>query len=316
MATSTYPTVSASVNNTDAAVFIPELWSDDVIAGYKKNLIMGNLVTKINHVGKKGDTIHIPAPIRGSAAAKVSEQGVTIQSNTELEKTVSIDKHYEYSRLIEDITTIQALDSMRRFYTDDAGYALAVQIDNDIWAEFEALNGGTAGANNWTGAVIGGDGATAYDPTANTNAGNGSDVAEAGLLAMNLQLDNADVPLDGRKLAIPPVAKRDLLLITEYTSADYISGRPVVNGMIGNIYGSEVYMTSNCPTETADDTTTTYRVGALFHKDCMAFAEQSTIRTQTQYKQEYLADLMTADCLYGVGELRDTAGVAFVVPST
>ena len=37
---------------TTAANFIPELWSDEVIAGYKKNLVLGNLVTKINHSGK------------------------------------------------------------------------------------------------------------------------------------------------------------------------------------------------------------------------------------------------------------------------
>ena len=30
---------------TTAANFIPELWSDEVIAGYKKNLVLGNLVT-------------------------------------------------------------------------------------------------------------------------------------------------------------------------------------------------------------------------------------------------------------------------------
>jgi len=28
------------------------------------------------------------------------------------------------------------------------------------------------------------------------------------------------------------------------------------------------------------------------------------VRTQTQYKQEYLGDLMTADCLYGVQIVR------------
>ena len=44
---------------TTAANFIPELWSDEVIAGYKSNLVLGNLVTKINHSGKKGDTINI-----------------------------------------------------------------------------------------------------------------------------------------------------------------------------------------------------------------------------------------------------------------
>ena len=62
---------------TTGATFIPELWSDEVIAGYKKNLVLGNLVTKINHAGKKGDTIHIPKPVRGSANAKSANTQVT-----------------------------------------------------------------------------------------------------------------------------------------------------------------------------------------------------------------------------------------------
>lgn len=258
-------------------------------------------------------TIHIPAPIRGAAYAKAENVAVTLQNNTELEKQITLTNHYEYSRLIEDIVSVQALDSLRRFYTDDAGYALAKQIDTDIWNEFETLNGtASSGDDAWADSVIGGDGVTAFN---DATTGNGSDIAEAGLLAMNLQLDNADVPLDGRKLVIPPVAKKDLLAITEYTSADYISGRPVVNGMIGNLYGADVIMSTNCPTTVADDASTNYRVGALFHKDAMAFAEQMSIRSQTQYKQEYLADLMTSDCLYGVGELQNTAGVCFVVPA-
>jgi hypothetical protein len=52
---------------TTGAVFIPELWSNEVIASYKKNLVLANLVTRMSHVGKKGDSIHIPKPGRGSA---------------------------------------------------------------------------------------------------------------------------------------------------------------------------------------------------------------------------------------------------------
>jgi len=48
----------------------------------------------------------------------------------------------------------------------------------------------------------------------------------------------------------------------------------------------------------------------------MVFAEQVGVRTQTQYKQEYLGDLFTADTIYGTGELRNDAGVAFVVPAS
>jgi hypothetical protein len=54
----------------------------------------------------------------------------------------------------------------------------------------------------------------------------------------------------------------------------------------------------------------------LMHKDAVVFAEQMGVRTQTQYKQEYLGDLFTADTIYGVKELRNDAALAFVVPAT
>ena len=53
----------------------------------------------------------------------------------------------------------------------------------------------------------------------------------------------------------------------------------------------------------------------MFHKDAIVFAEQMGIRSQVQYKQEYLADLLTSDCIYGVAELRNDAGVALIVPA-
>jgi len=54
----------------------------------------------------------------------------------------------------------------------------------------------------------------------------------------------------------------------------------------------------------------------MFHKDALALAEQVGVRSQTQYKQEFLGDLFTSDTIYGVGTLRHTAGVAFVVPGS
>ena len=61
---------SNQVTTTIAGNFIPELWSDEVIGAYKSNLVVANVVTKLNHKGKKGDTIHIPVPSRGSATRK------------------------------------------------------------------------------------------------------------------------------------------------------------------------------------------------------------------------------------------------------
>ena len=297
---------------TTGATFIPELWSDEVIAGYKKNLVLGNLVTKINHAGKKGDTIHIPKPVRGSANAKAANTQVTLQGDTHSEVQVSINKHYEYSVLMEDITEVQALQSLRRFYTDDAGYALAQQVDTDLFAISEALQGGTVGgtgASLYEKAVIGGDGTTLYTG----NSSNANDITDAGIRAMILKLDNADVPSDNRFMVIPPIAANDMLAINRFTEQQFIgNGEAIKTGKIGSIYGMDVYVSSNCPSINSD----AQRVGVMMHKDALCFAEQMGVRSQTQYKQEYLGDLFTADTLYGVAELRDDAGVAFVVPAT
>ena len=99
MATSTYPATGGFVDNTSAATFIPEIWSDEVIAAYEKNLVLANLVKKMSMQGKKGDTIHIPKPTRGSANAKVENQAVTVQNAVESEVVVVSDGAKNHSAL-------------------------------------------------------------------------------------------------------------------------------------------------------------------------------------------------------------------------
>ena len=298
---------------TTGANFIPEIWSDETIAAYKSNLVVAPLVTRLNHKGKKGDTIHIPTPTRGSATAKAANTKVAIQGDTHGTTNLSIDKHYEYSVLIEDITEVQALSSLRKFYTDDAGYALAKQVDTDLLNLTEGLQGGTVGgadAASWEKAYIG-SGTTLYTG----NSSNAADITDAGIRAMLLKLDDADVPMDNRSLIIPPVAANDLLGINRFTEQQFIgSGDAIKTGKIGQIYGVDVYISSNCPS--ASGNSGADRVGVLLHKDAIALAEQVGVRSQTQYKQEYLGDLFTSDTIYGVGEMRNNAGLAFVVPGS
>ncbi len=44
------------------------------------------------------------------------------------------------------------------------------------------------------------------------------------------------------------------------------------------------------------------KAAILAHRDTMVLAEQMSVRSQTQYKQEYLSTLYTADTLYGVND--------------
>jgi N4-gp56 family major capsid protein len=315
MATSTYPATGGFVDNTSAATFIPEIWSDEVIAAYEKNLVLANLVKKMSMTGKKGDTIHIPKPTRGSANAKVENTAVTVQNAVETEVTVVINKHFEYSRLIEDITEAQALASLRQFYTGDAGYALAKQVDDDLFSLAKSFGdgNGTVFATSNAFFIDASTGLTEYEVDTVTT----SDVfTDAGFRALIQKLDDADAPMDGRFFVIPPALRNAIMGIDRYVSSDFVDGRGVVNGKIGNLYGIDVYVTSNCPTlETAGENSAgdAIRGAIMGHKDTMVMAEQQGVRSQTQYKQEFLGTLYTADRLYGTQVLRPETGFLLAV---
>lgn len=303
------------ITRATSAVFIPALWSDEVIASFKANLVATDLVTTMDHVGKKGDTVFIPKGTRGVATAKAAQTQVTLQATTETNNTYTITQHWEYSRLIEDIVGVQAFDSMRQFYTDDAGYALAKKIDSFVHSQFAALQSGSAYS-----AALTGDGVATWTPGANTNTGNATSLTDDGIRRLIQKLDNVDMPFRNRAFVVPPVEKRKLLGISRFTEQAFIGeggeGSSIRNGLIGNLYSVPVFVSTNVASVLSTDGTTNNFAGALVHKDAVALIMQQNPRSQTQYKLEWLADLFTTDTIFGGGVLRSDAGVVFMVPST
>ena len=315
-----YPTPAVTVTTADK--FIPEIWSDEIIAAYKKNLVLANIVMKMNFKGKKGDVVHIPAPTRGSASAKAASTAVTLIADTETEVQVAINKHFEYSRFIEDIVEAQALNSLRQFYTADAGYALARQVDTSLIQLGRSANGGTAGSARYDAGFVGGDGTTTFDYTANTNTGNASALTDAAIRRTIQRLDDNDTPMDGRFFIIPPSSRNTLMGLARYTEQAFVgNGNAIRNGEIGQLYGIPVYTSSNADSASATAAfptsgTAIARVCLMGHKDAMVLVEQVGIRSQTQYKQDYLATLFTSDTLYGVAALRSAATTGAALSSS
>ena len=315
MATSVYPAQGGTVDNTSAATFIPEIWSDEVVAAYEKSLVLAPLVKKIAMQGKKGDTIHIPKPTRGVASAKAENTAVTIQNATESEVLVTINKHFEYSRMIEDITNVQALASLRQFYTGDAGYALGKQVDDDLFTLGKSFGDGD-GSNFVTSATFYNDVSTGTTAYAVDQVVVGDIFDDSFLRDMIQKMDDADTPMDGRSLVIPPAMRNAIMGVDRYVSSDFVNGQGVANGKIGELYGVDIYVSTNCPVlETASENSAggAIRGALLCHKDTMVLAEQQGIRSQTQYKQEFLGTLYTADRLYGTQVLRPETGFIMAV---
>jgi hypothetical protein len=318
--------VTAASRVRSNSAFVPELWTDEVIAAYKANLVLPQLVVTMPFVGKKGDTIHIPRPVRGEASEKAAETMVVFIANQEGKSQYLIDEHWEYSRLIEDIVTVQASDRLRQFYTDDAGYALAKRVDTEIWTEASGFAGSdstpTTAGSAYSKATTGTPSAgalVAWDSTANGNAGNASALTDEGIRLIIQELDDNDVPSMGRVLVIPPVEKRKLLGIARFTEQAFTgeagAGNSIRNGRVGDVYGVEIYVSTRSPTVASTTGTVTQRAALLFQKDALVLIEQLRPRSQVQYKQEYLSDLYTTDVIFGTGLLRPEAGVAIVVPA-
>jgi len=307
-----------AVDVSGAGNYIPELWSDEVLAAYKANLVMEQLVTTLDFHGQKGDTIRIPQPTRGSVTAKTADNAVTLIAESNTQFSLVINNHFEYSRLIEDIAKIQALDSMRQFYTDDAGYALAIQVDTDLGVIADGFAASaatpTTAGTAWDEAVIGSDGQTQWT---DNGSGNGAALTDAGIRRAIQYLDASNVPARDRALVVSEVEKRKLLGLPRFTEQAFVgemgSANSIRNGLIGNVYGIPVYVSTNGPTDEANDSTA-YDVCLLFQREAILFVEQLGPRTQTQYKQEFLADLFTADQFYEPGLMRPEAGVGIVVP--
>jgi hypothetical protein len=286
------------------------------MAAHKRAHVLSSLVRKVNVKGKKGDVVNLPAPTRGTASSKAVELPVNtiIAGGTGI--TVPLTQHWEYSRMIEDIAEVHALSSMRKFYTDDAGYALAKAKDDYLFVSARTLvgNAGTTvnlADNEWTGASIAGDGITAYvDATGNANA---TAITDAGIRRAIQSLDEANFPMNDRFLALPPVARRVMMGLARFSEQAFKGDGDVIkNGKLGNVYGVSVHVTTNAPTPSKG---TTVRIGLLAHQNALVLCDVMGPRVQTQYMQEHLGTLLTADTIFGSTSAYASGGIALAMPA-
>ena len=336
------------VTTTTAAKFIPDLWSDEIAAKYKANLVGANLIARMDHTGKYGETVHVPSPKRSSATAFFASQGsqITPTVATESEFTIVINQHWVNAKQIPDVAEKQFLPSYRRFLTDDLSYSLALSVDNFLHQYiFSNIRSATtdysttfnSNTHVLAGSVIGSDGKTAW---ANTSSGNGTALSDVGIRQVIQTLDDIDVPGMERFFCIPPVEKRRLMGIPRFTEQAFVgeaaAANTMRNGYVGELYGTPVYVSSNCLA--FNDTSATvilaavgatgtgldYRQVVYGHRDVAVLVEQIKPRVQAQYKVEYLSDVLVADVLFGAALVRTAdattpstldRGVSIIVPA-
>jgi hypothetical protein len=73
-----------------------------------------------------------------------------------------------------------------------------------------------------------------------------------------------------------------------------------------------VHVTTNAPTPSKG---TTVRIGLLAHQNALVLCDVMGPRVQTQYMQEHLGTLLTADTIFGSTSAYASGGIALAMPA-
>lgn len=286
----------ASTTTTTAAVFIPEKWIDETRDELKEKLVIVPTVKSFPHEGQPGDILHVPN-VSNLVANDMNESGeVVAQAVTESEFTLTINEWKESSVLIRDLAAVQSQYSLRREYTREMAHAIARTMEVDLANLMAATS-------------------NSFDADATAASSSGGVITVAGILKGKETLDQNDVSLMDRTFLIAPAQLADVLQINAFTSSDFANVKSVVSGMVGQIFGMNVIVSTVIGQAAQSDSNN--KINAyVYHRDAESIAIQRSPRVQAQYLLPKLGWLITTDVTYGVKEFRDTNIVRLITTDT
>ena len=272
--------------------FIPEIWAEGIYKYFERKTVFRGLVDDYSALVKGkgyGDAINVPEMSIISASAKSAGSDVSYDATATTTTQLALDKHKYVAKLFEDIALIQSEADLVSKYSRMMGEALARQVDTDIWAELDGLNQTQDLSQDNT--LI-------------------ASVFEAVLAT----LGENDIPyMDGDcAMVVNPTLFADILNpsggIAQYFIRNDAVGEGnhgLRSGMIGSLYGIDVYM-SNVVTSALDNDKV---VGAVFHKSAAVFASQQEVRVQSEYSIDALGTKLVSDLLYGCKIIDDSDNI-------
>ena len=265
----------------DPNKFIPEMFGKNVIVAMKNKLVV---VPFVNHSYEadlvKGDTLYIPRTNTVTATeVTIGTEGVIKDPLNTTALTLSIDKYYEAPVVVDYMSRRQSQVDLIAVAEDESAYAISKKVDSTLCDLFSQLSG-----------------ATGYGT-------DGSAITDDVLIAAVEELDEADVPEDGRAWMFDPSCKADIMKIDKFVRSDYFASDVIpTGGFRKDVYGAPILITNNLTVGT------TGNVGAYLHKNALAavISESLTVDRVEQPLKHQLTINTTS--LWGVGELRDTFG--------
>ncbi|MFA6445742.1 MAG: phage capsid protein [Candidatus Paceibacterota bacterium] len=273
---------------------IPEMWSDLVIKFRQANLVMRNLVTdRSADLAGGGDIVHFPVTAAHTATAYTDGKRLSdnLAANTTGVVDLTVDQFYFSPVMVQWTTNALAKYDIKADRMAAAGIAIATKIDSTLLALQSDL--------------------TATDINTPAAADQTGDLTLAHIISAYTTLNSSNVPTGDRAWVFHPTAYGELLGISGnyFTSFDFRNGKPLENGVIGSILGSNVYQSSNVATLSTGSPAETGYANMYFHKDAFGLAMVETPTVSMSWDEDTMSDLGSVRAAWGVKTLRADHGV-------
>lgn len=265
--------------------FIPEVWSAQIQMQLEKRLVFQALANTQyeGEIAAYGDTVHILS--FGDPTIKTYTRNTDIDTPEELDdaqQLLVIDKAKYFNFAIDDVDRAQMRVQVMAQATERAAYGLAEAVDREV----AALHVQASAAN-----LIG----TTASPESITTA----DEAYEYIVDLGTQLNEANVPMAGRWVVVPPwfyaLAQKDARFTDASASGTTATLR---EGEVGRAAGFEVFMSNNV----ANTAGSAYKIMAGT-RDAITMATQ-VVEVEAYRPERRFADAIKGLVVYGMKVVR------------
>lgn len=266
--------------------FTPAIWAAALFVRLRKALVHASTVNRDyeGDIREFGDQVRINeiGPVTVSDYTKYND--LTWQELTSAQKLLLIDQAKSFSFQVDDIDMAQNKPKVMQGAMGEAAYAIRDTIDQHIAGLYGQAGNSVSALTVTAGNVI------------------------QNLSNMQLELNEANVPQEGRFFPIPPWYHQHL--VNAVSQGINSTGVPktfdngvIVNGFVGELYGFNLLMSNNVNNNGTVWNMMAYNMSAITHAGQIAKIEATRI-------QDRFADGVKGLYLYGSKVVRPEAMVS------
>lgn len=263
--------------------FRPEIWSAQLLVALRQALVYSAFINRDyeGEIAQAGDTVRITSIGRPTISSYVPNSTViTPQQIQDSQRTLVVDQSDYFAFQVDDVDARQAKGNVIPQAMDEAAFAEANKIDLFLSSFYTSIQ--TA---NQVGAV-------------SVSRATPSQAYDNVLVPLKVKLDQANVPTQGRSVAISPdlhgLFLRDPRFVAN--AANNITSS-LQTGMVGQAAGFDILLSNQTPTTGSDSVV----IGGT--NRALTFAEQIS-KVEAYRPQNSFSDAVKGLFLYGAKVVR------------